>query len=79
MTNHVNYDRAAELGSILAHSNLTGRYYNLEGVEKDFKKATKHRELAAMGRHEVCRYNVVLTKKIRATFVTGLSNTTSLL
>ena len=52
------WSMAAELGSVRAHNNLAARYYNGEGVERDLKKATHHWEVAAMGGHEVCRYNI---------------------
>ena len=39
---------AAELGHVMAYSNIGYAYYNGEGVEVDEKKASRYYELAAM-------------------------------
>jgi hypothetical protein len=48
--------KAAELGDVAAHYNLSVMYRNGEGVEKDEKKKVYHLEVAAIGGHDFARY-----------------------
>jgi len=50
--------RAAELGSINAHYDLSNLYYKGEGVKKDVSKAIHHWKLAAIGGHEIANHNL---------------------
>lgn len=50
--------RAAELGSIVAHSKVGGLYWRGDGVQVDKKKAMYHFEIAAMGGHLLARHNL---------------------
>ena len=51
--------KAAELGDIEAHYNLSVFYCKGEaGVEKDMKKAVRHAEEAAIAGHHLARYNL---------------------
>ena len=52
------YIKAAELGNMHAHFNLSLLYYKGEGVEKDMKKYVYHLEEAAIGGHFNARYNL---------------------
>ena len=52
------YTKAAELGDIEAHFNLSIMYQKGGGVEKDMKKEVYHLEEAAIGGHPVARYNL---------------------
>jgi TPR repeat protein len=52
------YSKAAELGSIQAHYNLSCMHRTGEGVEKDEKKSAHHLEVAAIGGHPNARYNL---------------------
>ena len=53
-----NYTKAAQLGDIEAHYNLSVMYQVGEGVEKDRKKETYHLEEAAIGGHPKARTNL---------------------
>ncbi len=50
--------KAAELGNVTAHYNLSYMYRTGEGVEKDEKKRAHHLEVAAIGGHPNARYNL---------------------
>ena len=50
--------KAAELGNIMAHYNLSFMYAEGEGVERDLKKKVYHLEEAAIGGHPSARYNL---------------------
>ncbi len=50
--------KAAELGDIGAHFNLSCFYRKGEGIEKDLKKSVYHWEEAAIGGHPDARYNL---------------------
>ncbi len=52
------YTKAAKLGNIDAHNNLSNTYLKGEGVEKDMKKAVYHLEEAAIGGHHFARHNL---------------------
>ena len=52
------WKKAAELGSVCAHSSLSTAYYCGEGVEKDQEIAMHHIKLAAIGGHEAARYTL---------------------
>ena len=52
------WKKAAVLGEIDAHHNLSLMYHKGEGVEKDEKKELYHREEAAIGGHHVARFNL---------------------
>jgi TPR repeat protein len=52
------YTKAAALGDMVAHYNLSILYHGGEGVEKDTKKAVYHLEEAAIGGHPMARYNL---------------------
>jgi tetratricopeptide (TPR) repeat protein len=52
------YTKAADLGDIEAHYNLSLMYQKGEGVEKDKKKEMHHLEEAAIGGHPSARYNL---------------------
>ena len=52
------YTKAATLGSMSAHYNLSCMYRDGEGVEKDMKKEMHHLEEAAIGGHHLARYNL---------------------
>jgi TPR repeat protein len=52
------YTKAAELGDMEAHYNLSCMYYEGEGVEKDEKKELYHLEETAIGGHPQARYNL---------------------
>jgi TPR repeat protein len=52
------YIKAAALGNIEAHYDLSCMYHEGKGVEKDMKKAIYHAEEAAIGGHPVARYNL---------------------
>jgi hypothetical protein len=52
------YTKAAELGDIDAHFNLSILYHKGEGLEKDEKKELYHLEEAAIGGHPIARYNL---------------------
>jgi TPR repeat protein len=50
--------KAAELGDVRAHYNLSGMYYHGKGVEKDERKVLYHWEEAAIGGHPDARYDL---------------------
>jgi tetratricopeptide (TPR) repeat protein len=50
--------KAAELGDIAANYELSIMYHTGEGVEKDEKKKMYHLEVAAIGGHDLARYNL---------------------
>jgi len=50
--------KAARMGDMRAHGNLSVMYKTGEGVEKDEKKAVYHAEEAAIGGHPTARYNL---------------------
>eukprot|EP00984_Skeletonema_dohrnii_P012018 scaffold4831_cov131-Skeletonema_dohrnii-CCMP3373.AAC.2 len=50
------YTKAAALGNILAHHNLSRLYYEGKGVKKDKKKELHHLEQAAIGGNPSARY-----------------------
>ena len=50
--------KAAELGSCNAHALIATAYMKGDGVEKDMSIAIRHWNLAAIGGHEVARYNL---------------------
>jgi hypothetical protein len=52
------YTKAAELGDMCAHYNLSCSYREGEGVEKEMKKEIYHMEEAAIGGHPAARYNL---------------------
>ena len=52
------FEKAAGLGDIEAHFNLSDIYYRGRGVEKDMKKFIYHLEEAAIGGHVVARDNL---------------------
>ena len=54
------YRKAAQLGDIEAHYNLSVMYREGHGVEKDKKKAVYHAEEAAIGGHPYARFNLAV-------------------
>jgi TPR repeat protein len=52
------YSKAATLGNMPAHFNLSVMYKLGDGVEKDMKKKIYHLEEAAIGGHPTARYNL---------------------
>ena len=52
------FSKAAALGDINAHYNLSIMYQKGEGVEKDIKKEMYHLEEASIGGHPEARYNL---------------------
>ncbi len=52
------YSKAAELGDIMAHYNISIIYGEGHGIEKDLKKKVYHLEEAAIGGHDLARYNL---------------------
>ena len=52
------YTKAAELGDVEAHYQLSIMYQYEEGVEKDEEKIIHHLEEAAIGGHPNARYNL---------------------
>jgi TPR repeat protein len=50
--------KAARMGHIMAHYNLSVLYHEGGGVEKDPKKELYHLEEAAIGGHPTARYNL---------------------
>ena len=52
------YTKAAALGNMNAHHNLSVMYREGKGVEKDMKKAVYHMEQAAIGGHADARFNL---------------------
>eukprot|EP00985_Skeletonema_marinoi_P012280 scaffold5896_cov119-Skeletonema_marinoi.AAC.3 len=52
------FTRAAGLGDIAAHYNLSCMYHNGQGVEKDREKGIHYMEEAAIGGHPAARYNL---------------------
>ena len=52
------WKKAAELGDMMAHYNLSIMYHKGEGVEKDMKRAIHHLEVAAIGGHAIARFNL---------------------
>ncbi len=57
------WTKAAELGEMDAHFNLSLMYQRGEGVEKDQKKVIYHLEEAAIGGHPEARYNLGVYEK----------------
>ena len=53
-----NWKKAAELGDMDAHFNLSLSYLEGSGVEKDMKRSVYHLEEAAIGGHPCARYNL---------------------
>jgi tetratricopeptide (TPR) repeat protein len=52
------WTRAATLGHMVAHYNLSGMYREGQGVEKDLKKQLHHLEEAAIGGHPNARHHL---------------------
>jgi tetratricopeptide (TPR) repeat protein len=52
------FSKAAALGDVIAHYNLSLMYAKGEGVEKDTKKELHHLEIAAIGGHHEARFNL---------------------
>ncbi len=52
------WTKAAKLGDMDAHFNLAITYGEGHGIEKDLKKKVYHLEEAAIGGHQVARYNL---------------------
>ena len=52
------YTKAAELGDVIAHYQLSVVYRKWEGVKKDEEKAVYHWEKAAIGGNPFARYNL---------------------
>ena len=52
------WTRAAALGYVMAHCQLSILYHNGQGVEKDEKKVLHHAEQAAIGGHPMARHNL---------------------
>ncbi len=52
------YTKAAELGDMTAHYQLSALYHEGKGVERDMKKRLHHSETAAIGGHPHARYNL---------------------
>ncbi len=52
------FKKAAGLGDIEAHYNLSVAYHLGKGVEEDEKKEEYHLEIAAIGGHPEARYNL---------------------
>ena len=52
------YTKAAELGDMNAHYNLSILYSNGQGVERNEKKGVYHAEEAAIGGHPYARFNL---------------------
>lgn len=52
------YTKAAKLGDVIAHYNLSILYGKGEGVERDLKKEVYHLEEAAIGGHDIARVNL---------------------
>jgi hypothetical protein len=52
------WTKAARMGHILAHYNLSVLYHEGAGIEKDEKKAVYHLEEAVIGGHPQARYNL---------------------
>ena len=52
------YTKAAALGEMMAHFNLSILYDKGEVVDRDLKKKVYHLEEAAIGGHPVARYNL---------------------
>ena len=57
--------KAASLGDVKAHHELSVLYKNGKGVEKDEKKARHHTEQAAIGGHPEARHNLGSIEKQR--------------
>ncbi len=55
-----NWTKAAGLGDMMAHSNISVLYGKGQGVEKNKKKEIYHLEEAAIGGHPKARYNLAL-------------------
>jgi TPR repeat protein len=60
--------KAAELGDIAAHYNLSIMYHTGEGVEKDKKKEVYHLEVAAIGGHPAARTNLGVIESTNGKF-----------
>eukprot|EP00984_Skeletonema_dohrnii_P005261 scaffold1840_cov137-Skeletonema_dohrnii-CCMP3373.AAC.2 len=52
------FKKAAELGNVAAHYQLSNFYYDGRGVEKDKQKERHHLEEAAIGGHPYARFNL---------------------
>ena len=57
------FERAVELGCVIAHHSISYAYKNGEGVEEDFLKSIAHAEYAAIGGHEGARLNLGMIDK----------------
>jgi len=57
------FHRSAELGYTGSYTNIGYAYQHGQGVEVDKKKAVYHYEQAAIGGHEIARYNLGLVEK----------------
>jgi tetratricopeptide (TPR) repeat protein len=57
------YTKAAQLGDIEAHYNLSILYGEGDGVEKDRKKYLHHSEEAAIGGHPKARFNIGILER----------------
>ena len=57
------WHQATELGSISAHHNLAMAHQFGQGVRQDSKKGLHHARLAAIGGHEIARYNLGVTEE----------------
>jgi len=66
--------RGAELGSIKAHCSLANAYDDGSGVKKDLKKAIIHFKLAAIGGHEVARYNLGILEEANGNMDTAMKH-----
>ena len=54
------FTKAAALGDVMAHYQLSGLYHFGQGVEKNEKKELHHSEQAAIGGHPLARHNLAL-------------------
>ena len=52
------YTKAAQLGDMNAHYNLSTMYRNGDGVKKDMKRELYHLEEAAIGGHHIARHRL---------------------
>ena len=50
--------RAADLGSLAAHNELSHVYYHGDGVDEDKQRGIRHLQQAAMKGHVYCRHNL---------------------
>ena len=54
------FTKAAALGNVMAHYQLSGLYHFGQGVEKNEKQELHHSEQAAIGGHPIARHNLAL-------------------